>query len=77
MTAAGPLKVDLDAAALARALEAAGAAALSVLTEPRWFGGSAADLAAARAATDLPVLRKDFCSTRQMGSAPPAPMRCC
>jgi len=57
---AGPLRADLDPGPLARALEAAGAAALSVLTEPVWFGGSPADLGAARAATRLPVLRKDF-----------------
>ena len=49
-----------DVAELARALEAAGAQALSVLTEPDHFGGSLDDLARAAAAVRVPVLRKDF-----------------
>ena len=56
----GRLVPHLDAAATARAFEAGGAAALSVLTDREFFSGSADDLAAARAATVLPVLRKDF-----------------
>ncbi len=49
-----------DPAELARSYAAGGAAAISVLTESRRFGGSLGDLAAVRAAVDVPVLRKDF-----------------
>ncbi len=51
---------DADPAAQARAYEAAGATAISVLTEPRHFDGSLADLRAVHLATLVPVLRKDF-----------------
>src|SRR5690606_22479189 len=49
-----------DPAALAVDYQAGGAAAISVLTERRWFGGSIDDLRAVRAMVDIPVLRKDF-----------------
>ena len=58
--AKGDLRLDLDPASLARRYQSAGASALSVLTDERYFRGSDADLQAARAAVELPVLRKDF-----------------
>jgi indole-3-glycerol phosphate synthase len=56
---AGSLRPDLDPRGLARAYEAAGAAAISVLTDQD-FDGKLSDLEAARDAVNLPVLRKDF-----------------
>ncbi len=56
----GPLAPQLEPALLAKAYAGGGAACLSVLTDPEFFGGSADDLAEARSAMELPVLRKDF-----------------
>jgi len=56
---AGDLRPDADPAALAKAFEAAGAAAASILVDER-FAGSLADLRAARAAASLPLLAKGF-----------------
>jgi len=56
----GLIRADYDPVALARGLEGAGAAALSVLTEEEFFQGSTRHLEQARKAAALPVLRKDF-----------------
>ncbi|MDR7482288.1 MAG: indole-3-glycerol phosphate synthase TrpC [Armatimonadota bacterium] len=58
--ARGILRGDADPAAVARAYQAAGADAISVLTDARYFRGDPADLAAVRVAVPLPVLCKDF-----------------
>lgn len=56
---AGDLRPDADAPALARSFAESGAAAVSILVDER-FGGSFADLEAARAATSIPLLAKGF-----------------
>jgi indole-3-glycerol phosphate synthase len=59
----GSLAEIADPAALASDYESGGAAAISVLTEKRRFGGTLDDLRAVRATVDIPVLRKDFIVT--------------
>ncbi len=56
----GEIRGDASAAQVARAYEAGGAAAVSVLTEEDFFRGSLRDLAAVKESVSLPVLRKDF-----------------
>ena len=57
---AGIIRDDLTVNEIVRCYERAGACAISVLTDEEHFGGSVADLSAARSSTNLPVLRKDF-----------------
>jgi len=56
----GVIEAGLDAPAQARLYAAGGAAAISVLTEGEYFGGSVGDLAAVSAAVSVPTMRKDF-----------------
>jgi len=56
----GEIRADFDPGALAKAYSEAGAAAISVLTDERYFGGRLEYLERVREATDAPVLRKDF-----------------
>jgi indole-3-glycerol phosphate synthase len=56
----GVIRADYDPVALAQGYVAAGATALSVLTDTRFFGGTLEHLAAVRAAVTVPCLRKDF-----------------
>ncbi len=56
----GDIRPGLDPAQIARAYEAAGAQAISVLMDAHYFGGGAPDFCAARAATRLPLLYKEF-----------------
>lgn len=71
----GDLAPNIDPVDIAGAYERGGAAAMSVLTDVDFFGGSVDDLRTARAACSLPVLRKDFtvdprdiCDARIMGA---------
>ena len=75
----GVLRQAYDPVAIARGYAAAGAAAISVLTEPTFFDGSLDHLRAVRAAVTIPLLRKDFIVTDfQIDEArPPAPTPCC
>jgi indole-3-glycerol phosphate synthase len=57
---AGTIRDGASCAEIVRAYERGGAAAISILTEEAHFGGSLADLREGRAATELPILRKDF-----------------
>ena len=56
----GTIAAGLDAVGQAAAYRDGGAAAVSILTEPNHFGGSAGDLEAVRRAVNLPILKKDF-----------------
>lgn len=56
----GTIRENADAAATARSYESAGAAAISVLTEEKYFDGSLDDLRAVREVVSIPILRKDF-----------------
>jgi indole-3-glycerol phosphate synthase len=56
----GIIRDDLTVSEIVRCYERGGAAAISVLTDEEYFGGSIGDLCTARSATKLPLLRKDF-----------------
>jgi len=57
---AGIIRDDLTVGEIVRRYERGGACAISILTDEEYFGGSIADLCAARSSTNLPLLRKDF-----------------
>lgn len=56
----GAIRPGASVTEIVTAYQDAGAAAVSVLTEPKWFGGSLDDLVEARGAVHLPIIRKDF-----------------
>src|SRR5207302_34281 len=56
----GVINPDLDVEQQVKEYEKGGASAISILTEPKRFVGSNEDLLKARAATSLPILKKDF-----------------
>jgi indole-3-glycerol phosphate synthase len=56
----GIIRRNVDMAQMARVLAGAGCVALSVLTEPYFFGGTGLDIARVKSAVEIPVLRKDF-----------------
>jgi indole-3-glycerol phosphate synthase len=56
----GVIKSQIDVSKLSRAYEAGGAAAVSVLTEPKYFDGELSDLILAARTVEIPLLRKDF-----------------
>ncbi len=57
---AGPIREDLEVEQIVRAYEEGGASCISVLTDEPHFGGDLTDLRRARAAVEIPILRKDF-----------------
>jgi indole-3-glycerol phosphate synthase len=66
----GAIRESISAANQAHAFERGGAAAISVLTEPKHFGGTLEDLESARDAVSIPLLRKDFhCDPVQLAEA--------
>src|SRR4051794_40958050 len=69
---AGVIRADFDPVKIAREYEAAGADALSVLTDEKYFQGHLSYIEAVRAAVKLPVLRKDFVIDLWQGYQSPA-----
>jgi len=68
---AGIIRDDLTVSEIVRCYERGGACAISILTDEEHFGGSVADLSAARSSTNLPLLRKDSSSIQFRFSKPP------
>jgi indole-3-glycerol phosphate synthase len=63
----GVIRRNVDMLMMARAFSGAGCVAISVITEPHWFGGSVRDIARVKEAVTVPVVRKDFIiDTRQV-----------